>query len=279
MYAASLLTRPADRFDRSRRADEHPRPWIRTKPTTLQKDMKSIILDFQKRSELSGIKGRIHAGIPTEMHQSDHWSANRHPLNYSDQMLARDIVITDMQARINQLKRSLSAEQYRFDRELCDVRAKLKDLKDRDIELGAQNAFLRQAILDGRMGDQFDTHVFEELYNELVSVDKEEDSVDEELDYDNESLSPLAYSSRPPSKTLSTSLPRTHDGTTHSLHKKSSAVCKADSFIQRMVSMKNAREVIESHQDANSNLSRAASENQMQVYVYAPLLTRSTSMP
>jgi hypothetical protein len=140
--------------------------------------MKSIIDDFQKRSEMSGIKERIRAGAPAQSHQAEPPPAQQPQLVRSDQMLARDIVITDMQARIDQLKRIVSSEKHRFDREIIDVRAKVKDLEDREMELSAQNGFLRQAILDGRMGGEIDTKLFGELYDDLVKVDKDEDSED-----------------------------------------------------------------------------------------------------
>jgi hypothetical protein len=261
------MTRRAVWNHRSSRADEHPRPWLRTKPNTLHSDIKSIILDFQKRSELSGIKECIYAGAPTEIRRAERPSPQRPPLDYSDQMLARDIVITDMQARINQLKRNLSAEQQRFDREIIDVRARLKDLQDRDIELGTQNAFLRQAILDGRMGAQVDTQLFEELYNNLVRVDREGDSEDEDFDHSEEDLSPLARSARPPSKFFDQSVPRKLDGTSRSssMRRKASLVAKADSFIMATKPGKIARDTTELKQDADCDALTATFENPKQV--------------
>ena len=264
---AVIMTRRAVCIDRSSRADEHPRPWLRTKPNTLHSDMKSIILDFQKRSELSGIKERIYAGAPTEMRRAERRSSQRPPLDYSDQMLARDIVITDMQTRINQLKCNLSAEQQRFDREIVEARARLKDLQGRDIELGTQNAFLRQAILDGRMGSQVDTQLFEELYNDLVRVDREEDSEDEDFDHSEEDLSPLARSARPPSKTFDQSVPRKLVGTSRSLsmRREGSLVDKADSFIKAIKPVKIARDTTEWKQIADCDALTATFENPKQV--------------
>ena len=159
------------------RAHDHPRPWLRKKPTSLRSDMKSIISDFQKSArlrELAVCDSREAHGRPQSNEPSVAGRARQPALEQSDHFLARDIVITDMQAQIDGLKRKVAAEQRQFQREAVEARDKLKDLGDRHVELDTQNDFLREAILDGQMGGAIDVERFKTLYAEFVKPEVEE---------------------------------------------------------------------------------------------------------
>ena len=170
--------------------------------------MKAIISDFTRSAKIGEMKQRDgqlrHGGFTSE---EAHNVLVAPSLEQSDHVLARDIVITDMQTRIHRLKRKVTAEQQQHKRETVEVRDKLKDLADRETELRTQNAYLRQAILDGRMGDKIDLKRFEELYAELVKVDEMSYSEEEleEVIHDEYATpaSPQAQSGRPLSRAVS----------------------------------------------------------------------------
>ena len=150
-----------------RREPDIKKPWIRTTPTSLRENMKSIISDFTRSVKLSEMKQSdtqlLHAMSHTPVQPRQAQS-----LQQSDHSLARDIVITDMSMRISYLKRKMAAEQQKHRKEIIDVEDNLKDLTAREIELRAQNTYLREAIHDGRMGDKIDVARFEEMYAHVV---------------------------------------------------------------------------------------------------------------
>ena len=77
------------------RAHDHPRPWLIKKPTSLRNDMKSIISELKKSARLRSLGNAQRDGPPEACR-------TRQPkLEQRDHSLARDIVITDLQAQID----------------------------------------------------------------------------------------------------------------------------------------------------------------------------------
>jgi hypothetical protein len=80
------------------RAHDHPRPWLIKKPTSLRNDMKSIISELKKSARLRSQEahGNAQRDGPSEACHT-----RQHKLEQHDHSLARDIVITDLQAQID----------------------------------------------------------------------------------------------------------------------------------------------------------------------------------
>ena len=168
------------------RAHAHWKPWLKKKHTTMRGDMKSIISDFTRSARLSELEQQDVNTLRGRPPSPGEPGPNPR-LESSDHLLARDIMITDMQSRIDRLKRKIAVEQQQFERETVEVRDKLKDLDDRHVELHTQNCFLREAILTGQLGESVNVNRFEELYNELIKQDKNsEGETDSEIDEDDE---------------------------------------------------------------------------------------------
>jgi len=86
------------------RAHDHPRPWLIKKPTSLRNDMKSIISEFKKSARLRALEGCDSQEAHGNAQRDGPLEAchTRQPkLEQRDHSLARDIVITDLQAQID----------------------------------------------------------------------------------------------------------------------------------------------------------------------------------
>ncbi len=86
------------------RAHDHPRPWLIKKPTSLRNDMKSIISELKKSARLRSLEGRDSQEAHGNAQRDGPPEAcrTRQPkLEQRDHSLARDIVITDLQAQID----------------------------------------------------------------------------------------------------------------------------------------------------------------------------------
>jgi hypothetical protein len=161
-------------------------PWLGRKPASLRSDMKTIIADFKRSAKLREMEERddmllrgIGGSFPASATEAD--SKQQAPvLEDSDRMLAQNIYITDMQANMYQLKRAIASEQQRFKNEITKAQIEVETVNQREVELNAQNSFLRDAILEGRLGNAINVQRFQELYEEIVraEADYEQNSGD-----------------------------------------------------------------------------------------------------